>query len=36
MSLEERMGDAYRPHLLSVREGSMGGEGGAGGGCGCN
>lgn len=36
MSLEGRMGDAFLAHVTLIREGSMGGEGGAGGGCGCN
>ena len=27
---------AYRIHVYQVREGARGGEGGAGGGCGCN
>ncbi len=36
MQMDARLGDAYLAHVLSVREGSVGGEGGAGGGCGCN
>ncbi len=36
MKLTDRMGDRYVAHVLSIREGSIGGEGAAGGGCGCN
>ncbi len=36
MQLDGRLGDTMRPHVLSIREGSVGGEGVAGGGCGCN
>ena len=36
MTLEQKLGDEFRPHLLSIREGSVGAEGGSGGGCGCN
>jgi len=36
MQLAPRLGAAYRPHLLSIREGSIGGDQGGGGGCGCN
>ena len=36
MQLQARLGDAYRPHVLSIREGASGGENAIGGGCGCN
>ena len=36
MQMEPRMGDAIISHVRSIREGAIGGEGGAGGGCGCN
>ena len=36
MQMEGAPGSSQRPQLLSIREGSVGGEGGAGGGCGCN
>jgi len=36
MASAARMGDSYRPHVLSIREGAVGGEGDVGGGCGCN
>lgn len=36
MKMKDRMGDAYLAHVVSIREGSVGGEGSAGGGCGCN
>ncbi len=36
MQMDGRPGSSQRPHLLSIREGSVGGEGGTGGGCGCN
>ncbi len=36
MQVTPRLGDTYRPHILAVREGSIGGEGSAGAGCGCN
>ena len=36
MRLDPRLGDEFHSHLRPVREGAIGGEGGAGGGCGCN
>ena len=36
MQLKDRIGDGYLTHVLSIREGSVGGEGSSGGGCGCN
>lgn len=36
MLLEPQLGDSYRPHVLSIREGSVGAGGARGGGCGCN
>lgn len=36
MQLVGRIGDGYLTHVLSIREGSVGGEGASGGGCGCN
>jgi len=36
MGVEPRLGDGFVDHARSVREGSVGGRGGAGGGCGCN
>lgn len=30
-----QLGDSYRSHVISVREGATGGEGEIGGGCGC-
>ena len=35
MELGARLGDGYRAHVLSIREGSVGGDRTAGGGCGC-
>jgi hypothetical protein len=36
MQLDGRLGSAMRHHVLAIREGSVGGEGASGGGCGCN
>ncbi len=36
MQLSPRLGAEFQSHLRPVREGAIGGEGGAGGGCGCN
>ena len=36
MRMEPRMGDTFQNHVRPVREAAIGGEGGAGGGCGCN
>lgn len=36
MLLTPRLGEPYHAHLRSIREGAVGGEIGAGGGCGCN
>ncbi len=36
MRMDGRPGDATRPHVLAIREGSVGAEGATGGGCGCN
>jgi len=36
MALKARLGDGFRHHMLPIREGTIGGEGSAGGGCGCN
>jgi len=36
MQLTPRLGDQYQAHVLSIREGAVGGEGEIGGGCGCN
>ena len=36
MEMSKRLGQGHRPHVLSIREGAVGGDGEAGGGCGCN
>ncbi|MBI5609426.1 MAG: DUF4266 domain-containing protein [Deltaproteobacteria bacterium] len=36
MELKPRIGGDFHNHVRQVREAAIGGEGGAGGGCGCN
>ena len=35
MQLTPQLGDTFGSHMLPIREGATGGEGGLGGGCGC-
>lgn len=36
MQVSPRLGDAFRGHLIPIREGATAGTTGVGGGCGCN